>query len=57
MVLMEAGALGIPCITTDIIGCNEIIQDGVNGKIIPPCDEEALYQARSPYDCRTLRTA
>lgn len=43
VVLMEAGALGIPCITTDIIGCNEIIQDGVNGKIIPPRNEEALY--------------
>lgn len=43
VVLMEAGALGIPCITTDIIGCNEIIRDGVNGKIIPPRNEEALY--------------
>lgn len=45
MVLMEAGALGVPCITTNIIGCNEIIQDGVNGKIIPPRDENALYSA------------
>lgn len=44
-VLMEAGALGVPCITTDIIGCNEIIQDGINGKIIPPRDENALYEA------------
>lgn len=43
IVLMEAGALGVPCITTNIIGCNEIIQDGVNGKIIPPRDEDALY--------------
>lgn len=45
MVLMEAGALGIPCITTNIIGCNEIIHDGVNGKTIPPKDEDALYEA------------
>lgn len=45
VVLMEAGALGLPCITTDIIGCNEIIQDGINGKIIPPRDENALYKA------------
>ena len=35
VVLMEAGALDIPCITTDISGCNEIIQDGVNGRVIP----------------------
>lgn len=45
VVLMEAGALDIPCITTDISGCNEIIQDGVNGRIIPPRDEKALYGA------------
>lgn len=45
IVLMEAGALGVPCITTNIIGCNEIIQDGVNGRIIPPRDENALYNA------------
>ena len=38
VVLMEAGALDIPCITTDISGCNEIIQDGVNGRVIPPRD-------------------
>lgn len=45
VVLMEAGALGLPCITTDINGCNEIIQDGMNGKIIPPRDKNALYEA------------
>lgn len=45
VVLMEAGALGLPCITTDIIGCNEIIQDGINGKIIPSRDQNALYEA------------
>jgi glycosyltransferase involved in cell wall biosynthesis len=31
---MQAGALGLPSIVTDINGCNEIIKDGVNGKII-----------------------
>ena len=44
VVLMEAGALDIPCITTDISGCNEIIQDGVNGRVIPPRDENFLYE-------------
>lgn len=45
MVLIEAGALGKPCITTDIIGCNEIILPNENGVIIPSKDEEALYRA------------
>lgn len=43
-VLVEACSLGVPCITTDITGCNEIIQDGINGKIIPPRNENALYK-------------
>lgn len=44
MVLMEAGALGVPCITTDISGCNEIVVDNENGLIIPPKDEASLYE-------------
>lgn len=32
---MEAGAMGLPCIVTNINGCNEIIIDGKNGLIIP----------------------
>ncbi|MCC2235157.1 glycosyltransferase family 4 protein [Bacteroides hominis] len=44
-VVLQAGALGLPSIVTDINGCNEIIEDGVNGVIIPPQDEEALYGA------------
>jgi glycosyltransferase involved in cell wall biosynthesis len=43
MVLLEANALGVPCISTDIIGCNEIINPGVNGDLIPPKDENALF--------------
>lgn len=44
MVLIEAAAMGIPAISSDIIGCNEIIKDGVNGKLIPPRNEDALYR-------------
>lgn len=44
-VVLQAGAMGIPSIVTDINGCNEIIQDGVNGKIILPHNENALYDA------------
>lgn len=42
MVLIEAGAMGLPCITTDITGCNEIIVPGENGAIIEPRNKEAL---------------
>ncbi|MEO3212361.1 glycosyltransferase family 4 protein [Parabacteroides distasonis] len=46
-VVMQAGAMGLPSIVTDINGCNEIIVDGENGIIIPPKDEEALYKSMS----------
>lgn len=44
-VVMQAGAMGLPSIVTDINGCNEIIIPGVNGQLIPPKNEEALYGA------------
>lgn len=44
MVLIEAGSMGLPCITTDITGCNEIIVPGENGAIIESKNEEALYE-------------
>ncbi len=44
-VVLQAGAMGLPAIVTDINGCNEIIRDGENGVIIPPGDAEALVRA------------
>jgi len=44
-VVMQAGAMGLPSIVSNINGCNEIIKDGVNGIIIPPKEEEALYSS------------
>lgn len=44
-VVMQAGAMGLPAIVSDINGCNEIIEQGKNGIIIPAKDEEALYYA------------
>lgn len=44
-VVLEAGAMGLPSIVTDINGCNEIIIPEKNGTIIPPKDAEALYRA------------
>ncbi len=44
-VVLEAGAMGLPSIVTDINGCNEVIEEGVNGVIIPSKDADALYNA------------
>jgi glycosyltransferase involved in cell wall biosynthesis len=44
-VVMQAGAMGLPSIVTDINGCNEIIINGENGVIIPAKDENALFDA------------
>ena len=44
-VVMQAGAMDLPSIVTDINGCNEIIKHDINGLIIPPKDENQLYLA------------
>ena len=44
-VVMQGGALGLPSIVTDINGCNEIITENTNGKIIPVKNTNALYDA------------
>lgn len=44
-VVMQAGAMGIPSIVTNINGCNEIIIDNENGVIIPPKNEKRIYDA------------
>src|SRR5882724_2452905 len=43
--LMEALASGIPCVSTPVNGIPEIIQNGVNGLLIPPGDPQALAEA------------
>ncbi len=44
-VVMQAGAMDLPSIVTDINGCKEIIEDGKNGLIVPPKSSEALQGA------------
>jgi glycosyltransferase involved in cell wall biosynthesis len=43
-VVLQAGAMGLPSIVSNINGCNEIIQEGINGSIIPSKDRESLYK-------------
>lgn len=42
--LMEAAAMNIPSISSDIIGCNEIIEHNMNGFLIPSKNKEALLE-------------
>lgn len=44
-VVIEAGAMGLPCIVTDVNGSNEIIVEGENGLIVSPGDISALEEA------------
>jgi glycosyltransferase involved in cell wall biosynthesis len=41
-VMMEAMAMGIPVIATNIGGPPEVVQDGITGFLVPPADPKAL---------------
>lgn len=43
--VLEAGAMGLPSIVTDINGSREIIVENENGVIIPSHDTDALFEA------------
>lgn len=40
--LIEAMMLGIPCVTTDYPGAEEVMEDGITGMIVPRGNAEAL---------------
>lgn len=44
-VVIQAGAMDLPCVVTDISGCNEIIKNDINGLIVPPKNVYALENA------------
>ncbi|MBI4969659.1 MAG: glycosyltransferase family 4 protein [Rhodospirillales bacterium] len=45
MALLEAALSGVPMLTFDVGGNSEIILDGVNGRLVPAYDVEALMRA------------
>ena len=57
---MQAGALELPSIVTNINGCNEIIVNGKNGLIIPVKEENAIFETMKylinhPEDLATMK--
>ncbi len=44
-VLLEAGSMAKPIITTNVTGCREVVDDGVNGYLVPVKDSKALAKA------------
>lgn len=47
--LMEACACGKPVITTDVPGCKETVNDGVNGFLCEPNDVDSIVLAMEKY--------
>lgn len=43
--VLQAGAMELPVIATDINGCNEVIEPGYNGWLVPPRDAQTLSDA------------
>jgi glycosyltransferase involved in cell wall biosynthesis len=43
--LLEAMALGLPVVVTDVVGAREAVQDEVSGLVVPPNDPTSLAQA------------
>lgn len=54
--LMQAAAMGLPCITTNINGCKEIVFNEVNGYLIPPKSVQCIIdKCRILIDNESLR--
>jgi glycosyltransferase involved in cell wall biosynthesis len=44
-VLLEASAMGMPIITTDMPGCREVVKNGWNGMLVPICNVKVLTES------------
>lgn len=42
---MEAASMGLPIVTTDVVGCRETVDEGITGFLVPPKNSQALADA------------
>jgi glycosyltransferase involved in cell wall biosynthesis len=42
---MEAAAMGVPVVVTNVRGCRQVVDDGVTGRLVPVRDSRALAAA------------
>jgi glycosyltransferase involved in cell wall biosynthesis len=43
--LLEAGVAGLPVIATSVGGIPEIVENGINGVLVPPENSEILFSS------------
>ena len=55
--LLEAAASGRPIVASDVPGCREVVEQDVNGLLVPPRDAAALAQAIGALADDPARTA
>lgn len=48
-VLLEAAAMGVPCVATRVHGCIDAVEEGVTGALVPARDAAALASAIEGY--------
>ncbi len=44
-VLLEAASMGLPLVAADVPGSHDVVEDGVNGFLVPPRDAGAIAAA------------
>lgn len=59
---MEAAAMGLPIVATDVRGCRQVVDHGVTGLLVPPRNAERLAEAlvllaNDPARCAAMSAA